>query len=446
MKDKRVLLWFKNELRLLDNEILFRAAAKATFVLPIYIIDTAQFQPGKLGFPKTGYFRTQFLLESLTALKSSLQEINADLHVFVGRPEDIIPQLVKQLKITAVYASQEVGSEELAIQSAIELQLEKFGVPIELSWQNTLYHADDIPWPIYRLPDTFTNFRKEVEQESSVRKIFSIPEIAYRQEIESLNIPLIQNFGFSSQIKDTRGAIQFKGGEQNAQERLQEYFWEKDLLRTYKETRNELLGSDYSSKFSAWLALGCISPRTIYNEVKRYEQERVKNDSTYWLIFELLWRDYFRFAAKKFGVKIFQRKGIRNKAFESTNNADLFEKWRHGKTGVDFIDANMRELLHTGFMSNRGRQNVASFLAKDYKVNWTWGAAWFESQLVDYDVSSNWLNWAYIAGVGNDPREDRYFNTESQVRKYDPKGEYVRHWLSNNIDVSKNTHESKVIS
>ncbi|MCZ8214687.1 MAG: deoxyribodipyrimidine photo-lyase, partial [Cyclobacteriaceae bacterium] len=154
MKDKRSLLWFKNELRLHDNEILFRAATKATFVLPVYIIDPAQFQPGKLGFPKTNFFRTQFLLESLASLKTSLQKAEADLHVFVGRAEEIIPQLVRELRFTIVYASQEVGSEELMTQYAVEMQLKKVGVPLELLWQNTLYHADDIPWPIQRLPDT----------------------------------------------------------------------------------------------------------------------------------------------------------------------------------------------------------------------------------------------------------------------------------------------------
>lgn len=446
MKEKRSLLWFKNELRLHDNEILFRAATKATFVLPVYIIDPAQFQLGKLGFPKTNFFRTQFLLDSLASLKTSLQKAEADLHVFVGRAEEIIPQLVRELKLTIVYASQEVGSEELMTQYAVEMQLKKVGVPLELLWQNTLYHADDIPWPIQRLPDTFTTFRKELEQESSVRKSFPIPEIPYQQLVASHPLPGIQDLGLVPQPADARSAFPFAGGEQEAQARLQTYFWEKDLLRKYKDTRNELLGTDYSSKFSAWLSLGCISPRTIYEEVKRYEQERTKNDSTYWLIFELLWRDYFRFAAKKYGVKIFQRKGLRNKPVSTTNNIELFEKWRAGETGIDFIDANMKELLHTGFMSNRGRQNVASYLAKDYKVNWTWGAAWFESQLIDYDVASNWLNWAYIAGVGNDPREDRYFNTESQVRKYDPKGEYTRYWLSDNMNAVKNTYASKVIS
>jgi deoxyribodipyrimidine photo-lyase len=204
---------------------------------------------------------------------------------------------------------------------------------------------------------------------------------------------------------------------------------EKDLLQHYKQTRNGLIGSDYSSKLSPALAHGCISPKSVYHEVKKYEAERVKNDSTYWLVFELLWRDYFRFVAKKYGARIFHEGGIRNKTVQWKSDKEVFEKWRLGETGVKFVDANMKELLHTGYMSNRGRQNVASYLTKDLGINWTFGAAWFESQLIDYDPCSNWLNWAYVAGVGNDPREDRYFNIESQVKKYDPRGDYIKHWL-----------------
>lgn len=179
------------------------------------------------------------------------------------------------------------------------------------------------------------------------------------------------------------------------------------------------------------MSLGCISARTIHYEVKKYEQERLANDSTYWLVFELLWRDYFRFVAAKYGTKIFRRQGIRKKEIKWQHDLIKFETWRTGNTGVAFVDANMKELLLTGFMSNRGRQNVASFLTKDLGIDWRWGAAWFESQLIDYDVCSNWLNWVYVAGVGNDPREDRYFNIESQTRKYDPENQYSRIWLSN---------------
>jgi deoxyribodipyrimidine photo-lyase len=198
-----------------------------------------------------------------------------------------------------------------------------------------------------------------------------------------------------------------------------------------------MLGLDYSSKFSPWLANGCISPRYIYEEIKKYEHERTANESTYWLVFELIWRDYFRFVAMKFGNKIFQKYGLKPESYVKTQTTtainkterNIFEKWRLGETGVPLIDANMKELLATGYMSNRGRQNVASFLVKDLQIDWRWGAAWFESQLIDYDVCSNWGNWLYVAGVGNDPRENRYFNILKQATNYASKGEYVKHWL-----------------
>lgn len=111
------------------------------------------------------------------------------------------------------------------------------------------------------------------------------------------------------------------------------------------------------------------------------------------------------------------------------DNLSLFTKWVEGNTGVPFIDANMREIQASGFMSNRGRQNVASFLVKDLRINWQLGAEYFESMLIDYDVCSNWGNWNYVAGVGSDPREDRYFNILVQAKRYDPQGSYVKRWL-----------------
>jgi len=225
--------------------------------------------------------------------------------------------------------------------------------------------------------------------------------------------------------------VTYGGGEPEARRRMHDYICTCDALRTYKETRNGLLGANYSSKFSPALAVGTLSPRTIYHEVKRYEADRIANDSTYWLVFELLWRDYFQFVMQKFGSHVFHSRGLRPAPVVWRRDSVLFEQWRLGHTGVPFVDANMRELLHTGFMSNRGRQNVASYLTKDLHLDWRWGAAWFESQLIDYDVCSNWLNWAYVAGVGNDPREDRYFNIARQAERYDPQGAYVHAWLKN---------------
>jgi deoxyribodipyrimidine photo-lyase len=192
-----------------------------------------------------------------------------------------------------------------------------------------------------------------------------------------------------------------------------------------------MIGADYSSKFSVWLALGSLSPREIYFELKKYEAQFGSNDSTYWLVFELLWRDYFRFMMKKHHFKFFQQNGIQSKGITiNRHNILALQSWIDGQTGVDFVDANMIELKLTGFMSNRGRQNVASYLCNDLKLDWRYGAAYFEQQLIDYDVCSNWGNWAYLAGVGNDPRGNRYFNIEKQAQDYDKDKDYRKLWLA----------------
>jgi deoxyribodipyrimidine photo-lyase len=221
----------------------------------------------------------------------------------------------------------------------------------------------------------------------------------------------------------------FAGGETVGLARLNHYLWEADALKTYKQTRNGMVGANYSSKFSAWLALGCLSPRRVYAAVQQYERDRLRNDSTYWLIFELLWRDYFRLIAAKHSDRIFYPSGLRGLAIDWQQDWERFDVWRNGKTGFPLVDANLRELACSGFMSNRGRQNVASFLTKNLGIDWRLGAEWFESLLVDYDVCSNYGNWNYAAGVGNDARGFRYFNISKQAKDYDPEGLYVKHWL-----------------
>ena len=191
-------------------------------------------------------------------------------------------------------------------------------------------------------------------------------------------IPTLEELRLRPASKDERAALDFVGGETAALKRLRHYLWDSDRVARYKSTRNGLLGADYSTKFAPWLAQGSLSPRTVYHEVKRYERERTKNDSTYWVIFELLWRDFFRFTAERHGNALFRPEGLRDEHRRWKRDRDALERWIDGRTGDDFVDANMRELAATGFMSNRGRQNAASYLAHDLGVDWTWGAQWFE--------------------------------------------------------------------
>ncbi|MEZ4986326.1 MAG: DASH family cryptochrome [Saprospiraceae bacterium] len=434
MDVRRAIVWFRQDLRLHDNEALHHALRMADEVLPVYVFDERVFtgRTRWFDFPKTGKYRTQFIIESVEALQESLRKLGSELIVKVGNPEEVIFDLARATKSSWVCCNRERTEEELRVQNHLEENLWKIGTEIIYDRGKMLFYTADLPFPIHHTPDVFTQFRKEVEKLTPIRPPLSVPErippLSLR--VTSDPMPTLATFGKEEVIPDSRAALAFRGGEQAALARLRYYLWESDHIKTYKETRNGLVGADYSSKLSPWLAQGCISPKRIYQEIKQYESERGANESTYWLIFELLWRDFFRLMGKKHENLIFLKtgtKGTLDKPLE--NNWNAFNRWIEGETGIPFIDANMRELNLTGFMSNRGRQNVASFLVNDLQVNWQMGAEYFESLLIDYDVTSNWGNWNYVAGVGSDPRENRYFNILSQAKRYDPKGEYVKQWI-----------------
>ena len=443
MKQKRAIVWFRNDLRLHDNEALQEALSNAEEVLPVYVFDERVFKgKTKFGFPKTGKFRAQFIIESIQDLKQNLRQRGVDLIIRIGKPEDILFDLAQEVKSSWIFCNRERTSEELSVQDHLESKLWKIGQEIRYTRGKMLYHTSDLPYPITQTPEIFTTFRKETERITPVREPLptpnQLPPLSIRVEIGE--IPSFEDFGHSSFSKDERSVISFKGGETEGLRRLKYYLWDSNLIKNYEDTRNGMMGGDYSTKFSAYLAQGCLSPKMIYNELKKYESERGENKSTYWLFFELLWRDFFRLIAKKYGNKVFQIGGLIGKPDAKWRTDErLFNIWAHGETGIPFVDANMRELNATGFMSNRGRQNVASFLTKDLNVNWLMGAEWFESQLIDYDPCSNYGNWLYVAGVGNDPRENRYFNILTQALRYDAQGDYVKLWIPElkNVPVDK---------
>jgi deoxyribodipyrimidine photo-lyase len=427
---KKAIVWFKTDLRLHDNETLVKAIAQNDQIIPVYCFDETQFEETEYGFKKTGSFRVQFLLEAVADLDKNLRALGSGLMVLKGKPEIEIPKVVSLYKANKLYAKREVTFEEKQTEQLVQTELWKQQCEMLTFSTSTLYHAQDLPFSIKDIPDVFSNFRKKVEKESTIRTVFEKPISISSPEFPAAQFPTLDQLGLSFSEIDKRAAIVFEGGESAALKRMNHYFSETKAISQYKETRNGLIGADYSSKFSAWLSLGCLSPREIFFELKKYESQFGANESTYWLVFELLWRDYFRFMMKKYSNKFFQQSGIQDKGISvNKHNIKLLESWINGTTGVDFVDANMLELKLTGFMSNRGRQNVASYLCNDLKLDWRYGAAYFEQQLIDYDVSSNWGNWAYLAGVGNDPRGNRYFNIDKQAQDYDRDKSYRKLWL-----------------
>jgi deoxyribodipyrimidine photo-lyase len=426
---KKIIYWFRNDLRLHDQITLKKfEKQKNLLLLNIFCFDESWFVNHKLGFPKTGSFRAKFLIETVYNLKTNLLKIGSDLYITFGKTEEIISEVANKFNADEIYAEKEDTSEEVLIEESLK---KRVNVPIHFHESKTLLSSEQLPFTINNLPDVFTNFRKKVEPILNTVKIVEDIENLppFPDEFKSEITFSIKDFGLSHIEHDSRSVMKFVGGETEGLKRLKKYIWDDKNILHYKQTRNQLIGENYSSKFSPWLSNGSLSVRKVFSEIKKFEQEVESNISTYWLVFELLWRDYFRFVTKKYGNKIFFKEGIKNKNIKYNNNFELFEKWRNGETRNEFIDANMKELMKTGYMSNRGRQNVASYLCKDLNIDWRWGASWFESQLIDYDVASNWCNWMYIAGVGNDPRESRYFNVNKQAEMYDKDKSYRKLWL-----------------
>lgn len=417
-----VLVWFKNDLRLHDNETLVKAIASGKKVLPVYCFDPKLYRNTELDFPKSDAVRFEFAKQCVENLRENLMNIGGNLMVAIGEPEQLLPELAERYHCESIYTEEEFATEELKILEDIKKRLPK-NFNLHFTWGHTLYHKEDIQYAIEEIPLTSKAFRIQTQKSAAVRPTFVAPE-----RMETIDVSNA-DWGILPEATDAPFALEqnfaltyMEGGESKAMKRLQHYFFETEDLTHYRWTRNRSLGLEYSSKFSPYLATGCISPRTIYEAVKRYEQDIKKNQSTWWLIFEMVWRDYFTFKLMRFQNKVFLTEGYTDKHMTFTNDEVLFKRWCQGQTGIPFIDAHMRQLNETGYMSNRGRVNCSSFLVYDYQVDWTWGAAYFESKLIDYDVASNWMNWHTQA------YQIWYTNAVHQANKYKAQ-EFIRKWV-----------------
>lgn len=426
------LVWFRNDLRVIDNQSLTNAIAENDTVIAVYCFDQRHFELTPFGFKKTEKFRAKFLIQSVTALKKNLELLNIPLLVYHQKPEDTIPEIIVQNEIDAVYFQEEWTSEEMEVLANIKSKVPNLAT-FKGTYNQFLFHPEDIPFEITSIPNVFTQFRNQCEKAIKVRPEFKIQPMSKENWTTNKTvIPTLKTLGFTDFEMDSRTAFPFLGGEDEALRRLENYFWETKKISIYKLTRNGLIGTDYSSKFSPWLANGSISTKTIYWKIIEFEQQIEKNDSTYWLIFELIWRDYFKYISLKNGNSIFKIGGILNKNYDWKTNKSTVDNWINGNTQETFVNANMIELQQTGWMSNRGRQNVASFFAKNLLLDWRIGAAYFESMLIDYDVHSNYGNWMYVSGVGNDPR-DRKFNIKLQAENYDGQTKFRKLWLQQQL-------------
>ncbi|KAK5175090.1 uncharacterized protein LTR77_000227 [Saxophila tyrrhenica] len=533
-KSSRVLIYLlRRDLRLADNPIFHeigklnsQSQKPFTHLLPVYVFPAAQVEvsgflasddqrsPYKEARSEVGHFfrcgrlRAKFLAESVWDLKDDLSKTGSGLEIRVGTMQDVVKSLLDGFKqqddveVHGLWMTSEEGWEEKIEEKEVKDLVRDDGKEFKL-WTDEKYFVDDRDLPFQDpadLSDVFTQFRKTVEplREAPRKQLpkpdclpplpdhippqhgpFSIPN-SLDATISALHKPLPADGGFSdmpSMPKDVQSAHPFNGGSSAGIQRVK-HLLESGAMTTYKDTRNGLLGLDFSTKLAAWLSLGVITSRQVHWMMLDFEDGKTdlgkdapgygkgESKGTAGVRFELLWRDYMRLCTRKFGTRLFYLDGYRHmddawekftsspfsnstnkKNKNGTNDFDTkaaIERFVRGKTGTGLIDASQRELFLTGWTSNRARQNVASYLAKHLGIDWRIGAEWYEANLVDYDVSSNWGNWQYVSGVGNDPRGDaRVFNPVKQALDYDPEGEYIRAWVPELRDVGRGANGEK---
>jgi deoxyribodipyrimidine photo-lyase len=393
---QRIIYWFRNDLRLNDNEALFNAALSAQEIVPVYVFDPRQFDKTRFGFRRTGALRAQFILDSVSELRNLIREKGGDLMIRIGEPEKIIPQLAEHYNADYVYASKEIGPEETQIESSLSKNLKLSNVDIKLFWMDTLVQAIDLPFPISKLPTNFPDFYNKIKACLNIREPFSAPEkITLPAEFEAGTLPSLPSLGVDPEelsAPDLKTGVT-TGGETLALRALETF------LKTAgsKSDDTETLDTITDSGLSQWLSPGCLSARSIYHGIKSHGQ--INNPER--IIHDLLKRDYFHWVLLRFGPRIFKPSGIKHDFSTRWNNDyDTLNKWIKGQTDNEKVNAVMSELRATGFLPTRERQLAADYLVNHLGINWTMGATYFESCLLDYEVSVSWGRWNNIASVG----------------------------------------------
>ncbi|KAG0571171.1 hypothetical protein M758_6G207700 [Ceratodon purpureus] len=326
------IVWFRNDLRVHDNEALVSASRDSLSVLPVYCFDPRDYGKSSSGFDKTGPYRAKFLLECVANLRSNLREKGSDLIVRIGSPEEVLPDLAKTVGAEALYVHQEVTYEELQAEEKVAAALQEKGVETKYFWGSTLFHLEDLPFKLQDMPSNYGGFREKV-QNVAVRDTIEAPQqlkgLPVCGNVKPGRIPSLQELGLNPaanlrQDSQTAGGAGLVGGEEEALKRLQKFALDvpnqtsksKGSKSQAEPGGDSLYGANFSCKISPWLAMGCLSPRRMFEDLKKSGSSAgamptlaVKASGTgsednglNWLIFELLWRDFFRFITKKYGT------------------------------------------------------------------------------------------------------------------------------------------------
>ncbi len=388
---QRIIYWFRNDLRLHDNEGFYSAVNASDEIIPVYVFDPRQFAKTKFGFRRASALRARFLLETVGALRTKMRNKGSDLLIRVGDPEKIIAQLAEDFAASYVYTSKEIAPDETRVESSLSKNLKVSNIDIKLFWMNTLENVSGLPFPISKLPGDFETFYTALRNKVSLGSLFPEPDqIILPADYTAGTFPSLPSLGIDPQEIPNYETVHIPpSGEDIAIEKLNEF------IRNYRVAESNAGSADLlmEAQLSKWISMGCISPRLILKMAKANIQ-----DST--ILRALLRRDYFHWTLLRYGSRLFKPSGINHNLDHSwINDQSVFEQYMDAKTENSYINVLIEKLKETGYLTFEERVAAASYLANDLNLNWTWGAMYFESMLVDYNVSNSWCNWNYVAGV-----------------------------------------------
>lgn len=415
------IFWFTNDLRVDDNPALANATKHLGHLLCVYVVEPSWFEPNRYGQKSLGDHRWHFLLESLDDLQGALGKVGQQLLLVNDTPLSGLGKLITAFGVNSLFRSQNAGYYENHYWQQLQQRYPQ--LLFKEFPSHTLFSEDSLPFSLNDFPGSFSKFRKQVE---------SLTPIATEGNISQLTFPSPPKGLAWAQPKlpktsNSQHTPLFTGGSRAGKKHLLQYF-SKRHASSYKETRNALGDWESSTKFSPWLANGSLSINHILRNLQHYEATIERNDSTEWIYFEILWREYFQWLAHANSYRLFSPKGIKQIKPLTSFYPERFQRWCQGNTPFPLVNACMKQLKSTGYLSNRGRQIVASCFVNELNLDWRYGAAYFEQELIDYDVAVNWGNWQYLAGVGTDPRGKRHFDIDKQTALYDPDHRFINKW------------------
>ena len=422
-----ILFWHRRDLRISDNLGLVAASQQSSQVVGVFCLDRHILERDDIAPARVTY-----MIGCLQELQQRYQQAGSQLLILQGEPSQAIPNLAAALNAQAVFWNWDVEPYSQVRDRAVTEALQEKGIATQKFWDQLLHSPGEIltksdqPYKVYT--PFWKNWLKQPKHPSAQKlenvKGLTEKELVAAREAGIIDLPTAKDLGF---VWDN--PLLLAPGEAAARERLEEFC--QAAIEEYDRQRN-FPAIDGTSQLSAALKFGAIGIRTVwqaaFQTLENSRSDETANSIQTWQQ-ELAWREFYQHCMYFFPELADGPYREEFKDFPWENNQEYFQAWCEGKTGYPIVDAAMRQLNETGWMHNRCRMIVASFLTKDLMIDWRWGEKYFMQKLYDGDLAANNGGWQWSASSGMDPKPLRIFNPSSQAQKFDPEGEYIRQWL-----------------